>query len=41
MPEGVIKKLLDVRRIQSLGWSYSTSMDKGLKNTINYFRKNF
>ena len=34
-PDGTFKKLLDVSRINNLGWKAKISLDSGLKRTIN------
>lgn len=36
-PDGTPKKLLDVSRLQSLGWSAKTSLEKGIRKTYEYF----
>ena len=40
MPDGVIRKLLDVSKITSLNWSPNVTLDQGIKNTYNWFLKN-
>lgn len=37
-PNGTPKKLLDVSRIQSLGWEAKTSLDEGLEKTISWYQ---
>ncbi|MDC1066092.1 GDP-L-fucose synthase [Candidatus Pseudothioglobus singularis] len=37
MPDGPLKKLLDVSTIQSLGWLPSISLEQGLKETYEWF----
>jgi GDP-L-fucose synthase len=39
-PDGVQRKVLDVSRITTLGWSPSISMREGIIDTISWFRKN-
>lgn len=39
-PDGMPVKVLDVERINSLGWNPSFSFDEGLEKTINWYRKN-
>lgn len=39
-PDGMPVKVLDVERINSLGWNPSFSFDDGLEKTINWYRKN-
>lgn len=40
-PDGTPRKLLDVSRLNSLGWSYKVSLEKGLKLTYDWFKKNY
>lgn len=37
-PDGAPKKLLDVSKINSLGWKAKTSLEEGLKETIEWYR---
>lgn len=37
-PDGMMKRRLDVSKINSLGWIEKTSFDDGLKYTIEYYR---
>ena len=43
MPDGTMRKLLDVTRLNKHGWKYTTSLNKGLitiyKRYINNFEK--
>jgi len=39
-PDGMPRKLLDSSKIKSLGWEPKTSLDDGLKYTIEWFKKN-
>jgi GDP-L-fucose synthase len=39
-PDGTPRKLVDVTKLNSLGWKASTSLDKGLKETYNWFLEN-
>ena len=39
-PDGSPRKLLDVSRLKSLGWSSSIELDQGLKDTYNWFLQN-
>lgn len=39
-PSGMKQKLLDVSKINNLGWKYKTDIDDGLNKTINWFLKN-
>jgi GDP-L-fucose synthase len=36
-PDGTPRKLLDVSRLNKLGWNYKTSLDEGLRKTYNWF----
>lgn len=38
-PDGTMRKLLDVSRINELGWKAETDLSTGLDKTIAYFRK--
>jgi len=38
-PDGMMKKRLDVSKINTLGWTYKTSLDVGLNKTIEYYRE--
>ncbi len=39
-PDGTPRKLLDVSRINSLGWKYKTELIDGIRTTYNWFLKN-
>ena len=39
--DGTQSKLLDISRIQSLGWKPEISLEKGLKKTVSDYQKNF
>lgn len=39
-PDGNPRKLLDITKLQELGWEHSTSLETGLHNTYNWFLKN-
>lgn len=39
-PDGTPQKLLDVSRMQRLGWSYKISLEEGLRSTIKWFSEN-
>ena len=36
-PDGTPRKLLDVSRINNLGWKYQTDLSSGLRSTYEYF----
>ena len=40
MPDGTKRKLLDISKIQNLGWSPSIGLEDGLKKTYNWFLNN-
>ena len=40
MPDGTMKKRLDVSKIKSLGWSHKINFDDGLKNYYDWYKKN-
>lgn len=40
MPDGTPRKLLDVSRLQALGWSYHTELSEGLDLTYRWFVEN-
>lgn len=39
-PDGTPRKLLDVSKIQSLGWKHSTSLREGIKRTYDWYKAN-
>jgi GDP-L-fucose synthase len=39
-PDGTPRKLLDVSRLQSLGWRSTTNLRQGLEQSYQWFRKN-
>lgn len=39
-PDGTPRKLLDVSRLKTLGWSHSISLENGIKNTYEWFLSN-
>jgi GDP-L-fucose synthase len=36
-PDGTPRKLMDVSKMKSLGWEYSTELDSGIQKTYNWF----
>ncbi|AFH50670.1 Nucleoside-diphosphate-sugar epimerase [Ignavibacterium album JCM 16511] len=40
-PDGTPRKLMDVSRINSLGWRYKTELEEGIKKTYDWFLNNF
>lgn len=40
-PDGTPRKLLDVSRINSLGWKAKTSLEQGIEKTYKWFVENF
>lgn len=39
-PDGTPRKLLDVSKLNKLGWKYKTDFKTGLKKTYNWYKKN-
>ena len=39
-PDGALRKLTDVSRLSSMGWTHDISLEEGLKNTYNWYIKN-
>lgn len=39
-PDGTPQKLLDVSKLNSVGWSSTISLDQGISSTLNWFRTN-
>jgi len=39
MPDGMKKKLLDIKRIKKLGWKPKVSLNLGLFKTYDYYKK--
>lgn len=39
-PDGTPRKLMDVSKINELGWKYSTELEEGIKKTYNWFIDN-
>jgi len=40
-PDGTPKKLLDVSRLENLGWKYSTELKQGIEKTYSWYINNF
>lgn len=40
-PDGTMRKLLDVSKINSLGWKYKIELEEGLKTAYNDFLRNY
>lgn len=38
MPDGAPKKLLDISKIQNLGWSPTISLEQGIEDTIHWYQ---
>lgn len=39
-PDGTFRKLLDVSRLNKMGWKYKTSLEDGLQKTYQWFKEN-
>jgi GDP-L-fucose synthase len=40
-PDGTPKKLLDVSKLNNLGWKSETSLENGIKQTYDWFKNNY
>ena len=40
MPDGTPQKLLDVSRLNALGWKYKTELEDGIEKTYRWFLEN-
>ena len=40
-PDGTMKKVLDVSKINSLGWRHKISLEQGIEETYKWFLKNY
>jgi GDP-L-fucose synthase len=41
MPDGTPRKLLDVGRLESLGWAATVSLEEGIRQTLEWFKKHW
>lgn len=41
IPDGTFQKLLDITKLKLLGWEPSISLEEGLRNTFEWFQKNY
>ncbi|MFT4802847.1 MAG: GDP-L-fucose synthase [Psychroserpens sp.] len=39
-PDGAVRKLMDVNRLERLGWNSKTNLEEGLKTTYDWFLEN-
>jgi len=40
-PDGMMRRCLDVSKINKLGWKYKTSLKEGIKKTIEWYYENY
>jgi len=40
-PDGTPRKLLDVSKINKLGWKYTTALKDGIESTYEWYKKNY
>jgi GDP-L-fucose synthase len=40
-PDGTPRKLMDVSRLQNLGWKHKISLEEGIKKAYNWFSENY
>ncbi len=40
-PDGTRRKILDIKVMKNLGWKSNISLEKGLKDTIDWYKKNY
>jgi len=40
-PTGMKQKLVDVSKLIEFGWKHSTTLEMGIKKTINFYKKNY
>ena len=36
-PDGAPRKLIDIKRLKNMGWSYTTNLKEGLEETYNWY----
>ncbi len=39
-PDGMARKLMDVSRVNAMGWKATTSLEEGIKKTYEWYKKN-
>jgi nucleoside-diphosphate-sugar epimerase len=39
-PDGIARKVLDVSRIEALGWKHTIQLDEGIRDTYAWFLAN-
>ena len=39
-PDGTLRKLLDVTKLNELGWKYSTRLEEGIKKAYEWYLEN-
>ena len=39
-PDGTPRKLMDISKIQAMGWTYTTELEEGVKKTYDWFLEN-
>ena len=40
-PDGAPRKVLDITKLNKMGWNTNTSLEEGLKNTYEWFINNY
>lgn len=40
-PDGTPRKLLDVNKLENIGWKYKTELDEGIKISYDWFKDNY
>lgn len=41
IPDGTIRKLLDVSKIRSLGWKHTVTLTEGLERSVQFYNENY